>query len=66
METAEEDLPHAFRGMPCAPCDLAANIIGVPQPETQMLQLQQMWAILLDTLRIPSKLADTAAGSRLC
>ena len=45
LASGGEDMPHAFRGIPCAPGDLCANIVGVRDPSTLAWKYMQGFAM---------------------
>jgi len=46
LETGGEDLPDAFRSIPCQPADLDVNIVAVRRPDTNEMFYQQLDAML--------------------
>ena len=46
LETGTEDLPDAYRSLPCTEQDLAVNIVAVREPETHKWHFVQMFALL--------------------
>ena len=46
LETGGEDLPDAFRSIPCRPEDLDINIVAARDPSTQQVHYQQIFAMV--------------------
>ncbi len=46
LETGGEDMPDAYRGVPCAPEDLAYNIVAVKPPDSESVLYQVMYGLM--------------------
>ena len=46
LQTGGEDMPNAFRTVPCAPEDYMVNVTGIFHPETGEWKFQELWALM--------------------
>ena len=46
IESVGEDMPNAFRTVPCHPDDLLANVTGMLKPSTHTWKFQEMRALM--------------------
>ena len=46
LHTGGEDMPNAFRTVPCSTADYDVNIVGIYDPTLKQWRFQEMWALM--------------------